>query len=286
MELDVRRRFFAEEIEAVARLQSAALVEALAAVPRERFLPEGPWTILAESDVGSGAPRTRQTSDADPARVLHNIAVAILPERQLFNGQPSTIGAWIDALGVGPGSRVLHVGCGTGYYTALMAHCAGAAGRVLAFEADAALAAAARRNLAAMGVEVRDGSDADPGGGVFDAILVNAGVTHPLDAWLDALAPGGRMLLPLTSTMVPMGSVGKGLALVVTRTADAFSASVAGVVAIFSATGLRDPELNERVGRALMGGPQKWGAISRLRRDAHEPVPSCWLHAPSFCLSA
>jgi len=38
MDLELRRRFFAEEIEAVTRLRSPALVEALASVPRERFL--------------------------------------------------------------------------------------------------------------------------------------------------------------------------------------------------------------------------------------------------------
>ena len=38
-----RRRFFAEEIQAICNLQTAALVEALATVPREQFLPPGPW---------------------------------------------------------------------------------------------------------------------------------------------------------------------------------------------------------------------------------------------------
>ena len=142
MELDVRRRFFAEEIEAVARLRSAALVDALAAVPREGFLPPGPWTVMAESDfTGMSPAKTRLTADADPARVYHNIGVAIDPERQLFNGQPATLAPWIDALELAPGSRVLHVGAGLGYYTAVMARCVGETGRVLAFEADEALAA-------------------------------------------------------------------------------------------------------------------------------------------------
>src|SRR6185503_17035561 len=125
MDLDLRRRFFAEEIEAVCKLQSPALVDAFAAVPRERFLPPGPWTVLAESALGLSLPRTRMTPDADPARICHNIAVAIDPARQLFNGQPGTLAVWIDALDLGPGARVLHIGCGLGYYTAVMAHCVG-----------------------------------------------------------------------------------------------------------------------------------------------------------------
>jgi len=52
--LDLQRQFFAEEIEAVARLKTPALVAALAAVPRERFLPPGPWTTLGDVDFVAG----------------------------------------------------------------------------------------------------------------------------------------------------------------------------------------------------------------------------------------
>ena len=132
-EIELRRRFFAEELEAVCKLRTPALVDAFARVPRDQFLPPGPWTVLSDSGesymMGGGA-RTRLTPDADPARVHHNIAVAIDPERQLFNGQPGTLGAWIDALELGAGARVLHVGAGLGYYTAVMGECAGSTGRV------------------------------------------------------------------------------------------------------------------------------------------------------------
>jgi protein-L-isoaspartate(D-aspartate) O-methyltransferase len=288
MELALRRRFFAEEIEAVAKLRSRALVDALATVPRERFLPPGPWTVMAEADfTGMSPSKTRQTLDADPARVYHNIGVAIDPERQLFNGQPATLAPWIDALELAPGARVLHIGCGLGYYTAVMAACAGDRGRVLAFEADPGLAHAARCNLASMPwAEVRADTAAQPSGEAFDAILVNAGVTHPLDSWLDALAPGGRMILPLTATGGPLGPIGKGLVFLVRKGADgAFSAGVTGFVAIYSAVGLRDEALNAFIGKLLMTGPPQWTAITRLRRDPHAPGLSCRLHGSSFCLS-
>lgn len=286
--LEQRRRFFAEEIEAVAKLQHASVVDAFATVPRERFLPDGPWSVLADGDAAMGlAPaRTRLTPDADPARVYHNIAVAIDADRQLFNGQPSTLGAWIDALAITPGARVLHVGCGLGYYTAVMAHCAGPTGRIVALEADEGLAPAARANLVSMPWVEVVASASGIASGPFDAILVNAGVTHPLPEWLDALVDGGRMMLPLTSTMVPMGNIGKGLVMLITRSGDTFSARMTGVVAIYSAAGLRAELLNEQLGKAMMAGPQKWMSVSRLRRDAHEMSPSCWMHAPGFCLSA
>jgi protein-L-isoaspartate(D-aspartate) O-methyltransferase len=289
MDLSLRRRFFAEEIEAVAKLRSSVLVDALASVPRERFLPPGPWTVMAEADfTGMSPAKTRQTPDADPARVYHNIGVAIDAERQLFNGQPATLASWIDALEIGAGARVLHIGCGLGYYTAVMAACVGHGGRVLAFEADHVLAGQARRNLAPMPwVEVRADAASQPSGETFDAILVNAGVTHPLDAWLDAVAPEGRMILPLTATGGPMGNIGKGLVFLLRKGAgDTFAAGVAGFVTVYSAVGLRDEALNAYIGKLLMTGPQHWAAITRLRRDAHEPALSCRLHGPSFCLSA
>jgi protein-L-isoaspartate(D-aspartate) O-methyltransferase len=88
---------------------------------------------------------------------------------------------------------------------------------------------------------------------VFDAVLINAGVTHPLDSWLDAMAPGGRMVLPLTATMAAMGS--KGLLLLLTRTADpnGFDVSVLSFVAIFWAIGIRDEALNADLGRPSRG---------------------------------
>ena len=283
------RRFFAEEIEAVAKLQTPGLVEALATVPRERFLRPGPWTILADADFTSGAPtRTRTTADADPRRVYHNIVVAIDPARQLFNGQPGTLTVWIDALGLAVGARVLHVGCGLGYYTAILAQAVGSSGRVIAYEVDDTLAVEARQNLAFMPwVDVRHGDASLAFDETFDGILVNAGVTHPLEGWLDALADGGRLILPLTAMMPAMGSnIGKGLVWLLTKQhAGDVTARIMGMAAIYSAIGVRDDSLNEKLGKAMMAGPGQWQAVTRLRRDRHDPSPSCWFHAPACCLS-
>jgi protein-L-isoaspartate(D-aspartate) O-methyltransferase len=283
MDLQTRRQFFAEEIESVANLSTAGLIEALASVPRERFLRAGPWLVRGEG--GLGAP-LRRTPDADPRHTYHNCAIAIDPARQLFNGAPGVVAAAIDALGVAPAARVLHVGAGLGYYTALLAHIAGGRGRVLAFEVDEALAAEAAANLASMPwVDLRCGDSLTRPDEQFDAILVNAGVTRPHGGWLDALAPGGRLILPLTATMPAMGTtIGKGVMVLLTRRPDGhFDARVLNFVSIYSASGLRDEAANAQLGRALQR--TSFPRLQRLRRDPHEVTPACWLHGAGYCLS-
>ena len=282
MDLRDRRRFYAEEIQVLANIRTPGLVEALANVPREKFLPPGPWLIRSEIDYGGGP---RQTPDADPCHVYHNVVIAIDPERQLFNGAPSLLCICIDALGLTPGARALHVGCATGYYSALIAQTVGPTGSLTSIEVDESLAASARSNLKDMDwVDVRHGDGTDVAPDSVDAILVNAGMTHPHESWLNALRPGGRLLVPLTFTMPAMGPIGKGVMTLVTRTGDAWEARVVTMTAIYSGVGLRDDRLNDRLRDAFMKGMMP--SFKRLRRDPHEPDPSCWLHGETFCFSA
>jgi protein-L-isoaspartate(D-aspartate) O-methyltransferase len=88
---------------------------------------------------------------------------------------------------------------GLGYYTAIIA-AAVAPGEVIGVELDATLASQARTNLTEVNhvtIVVANGTEYDSG--PVDAILFNAGVTHPQALWLDRLRVGGRMLLPLTN---------------------------------------------------------------------------------------
>jgi protein-L-isoaspartate(D-aspartate) O-methyltransferase len=192
------RRRFAEEIRAVAHLESVALVEAFARVPREHFLGPGPWQIAAW--MPPGRVEYRSTVDANPSQLYRDVLVAIDLGRLLNNGQPSGLAQWIGALGLKTGETAVHVGCGTGYYSAIMAEVVGSAGRVIAVDIDSALAKRARTNLAYLPqVNVLDGDGGPLNTGPVDAIFVNAGATHPHRRWLDALGPGGRLLLPITA---------------------------------------------------------------------------------------
>ncbi len=280
MTLDEKRRAYAQAIAAAAQLQTPGLADAFAAVPREAFLPPGPWTVVGERE----APR--QTPGADPLFVYENVSVAIDADRQLFNGAPAFVARMLDLLKVRPGGRALHVGAGLGYYSAIVGHVVGATGSVVAIEIDEAMAAKASANLASMPwVKVRQGDGASVAG-PFDAILVHAGVTHPQESWLDALTPGGRLVLPLTVSLPAMGpSLGKGVVVIIERAADGagFRADVASFVAIYSAIGLRDELMAERLGQAMRR--TSFPNLTRLRRDVHDSTPDCWLHGDRSCLS-
>ena len=137
------RRRFAEELRHTARVRSPAVVRAFATVPRERFAGPGPWRILDPTDLSS----YRTTADADPRHLYHDVLVAIDEARRLNNGQPGLWAALYDRLGLAAGAHVVHVGAGTGYYSAVLAEIVGWEGRVTAVEIDPSLARQARENL-------------------------------------------------------------------------------------------------------------------------------------------
>ncbi len=284
MTLDDYRLFYSEEIRTVANIQNEALVNAFARVRREEFLGAGPWSIPSPEILPGAKPSYRATPDADARRLYHNVPIAIDAVRALNNGQPSALASWIDSLAPRPGEHVLHVGCGVGYYTAILAELAGAGGRVTAIETDPELAARAKRNLQNWKqVEVLHGDGVVCDFESFDAALINAGVTTlPLN-WLNRMNSNGRLLVPLTFAAESQ-VLGTGFTLLVKRDETGFSARFTSGVGIFSCTGARDAGANTRIREMLMNG--RWRAIKQLRRDPHEPDASCVLHENDYCISA
>lgn len=209
--------------------------------------------------------------------------MAIDPSRGLNNGHPSFLASLIDQLEVKPSNRVIHVGCGTGYYTAIMAEIVGRDGHVTAIEVDAQLAGRARDNLSYFpNVEVIAGDGGALDVGPADAILMNAGATHPRATWLDSLQIGGRLILPLTFTD-DAACGGEGRVLKVMRQSGGLAANFISGVGIFSCVGGRDDGLNERLKAAFNQGG--WKSVHSLRRDLHKSDDSCWLHNHDFCFS-
>lgn len=277
MTIETARAAFAEELRTVAHVRSERVISAFATVPREAFLGERPWRIYDPRD-GS-----YWEAPDDPTAAYHNVLFAIDASRGLNNGHPEFWARLLDSLDIRPGDRVLHIGAGTGYYTAVLAELAGAEGMVLAAEIDAALADQARVNLTSrpnVRVVAADGSAFDPG--PVDVIVVNAGVTHPLPLWLNALMPGGRMLLPLTAdrwfgTVFRIERPERPLA------PNRYGARAVSGVSIYPCVGARSVQAAGRLARALAEGGQRF--VRSLRLDPHERVDSCWLHGEGHCLS-
>lgn len=118
------------------------------------------------------------------------------------SSQPSIMATMLGQLGVEPGHRVLEIGAGTGYNAALLAHLAGPEGLVVSLDLDAGIVEAAGRHLAAAGypgVEVvcADGAGGHPARAPYDRVIATVGVWDLAPAWLDQLAPGGRLVAPL-----------------------------------------------------------------------------------------
>jgi len=280
------RRFYAEEVRLAANLSSSPLVEAFARVPREKYLGPPPWQIgsadvRAMSLAGLGKLSYRVTDD--PRDLYHNVVVALDAAHDINNGQPSALAAWIEALDLKPGDRAYHLGCGVGYYTAIIAEVVEPGGSVVGIEVHPELAARAQENLSCypnVTVQAGDGASFDPG--ACDAMLINAGVTHPQPLWLERLREGGRLVLPLTMSATP--TVGIGITAKITRRGDAFSAEPVSTVGIFSCTTVRDPQLEPLLKQALASRAVL--KLKSVRLDAHEPAETCLVHASKVCLSS
>ncbi|MCW5745220.1 MAG: methyltransferase domain-containing protein [Alphaproteobacteria bacterium] len=281
-DLTTLRRWFANDLRLrTPVVRNLSIVDAFAAVPRERFLGPGPWQILSFNRPDE--PFT--TPDASPHWLYHDALVAIDAARGLNNGQPSFWAHNLDQLDLRRGERVLQVGAGTGYYTALLAELVGADGRVVAVEHDAGLAARAADNLAPWRqVRVVAGDGRTQDAGTVDAIVAFAGSTHPAPLWLDRLAEGGRLMMPLT------GTDRWGFMLRATRRGDAFDAVSIGGVGIFPCIGGRDEDAALRLQQALDGMPARLPLrqipIRALHRGSPPPDAAgrVWYAGPDFWL--
>jgi protein-L-isoaspartate(D-aspartate) O-methyltransferase len=203
------------------------------AVERARFAGTAALVlVLALASTGSGADRTgearhhmveqqlRQRGITD-ARVL---AAMDKVERHLFVPVPQRPRAYTDTplpigygqtisqpyigarmteiLGIGPGARVLEIGTGSGYQSAVLSEMVGPSGEVYTIEIVAPLGLLARETLEREGygnvqVRIGDGYKGWPEKAPFDAIIVTAAPPEVPRPLLDQVRPGGRIVLPV-----------------------------------------------------------------------------------------
>ena len=279
-EVTTARRWFAEELRHIARVQSPAVFEAFATVPREHFAGPGPWRILSSMRMAD----YWTTEDADPRHLYHDVLIAIDESRRLNNGQPGLWAMLYDDLALARGAHVVHVGVGTGYYSAILAEIVGPTGQVTAVEIDADLAARARTNLALAWpqatVVTANGFTFHPDRAA-DAIVVNAGVSHLSLAWLDALAPdNGRLLVPLTNA----NRFG-GFLLITRRAGEThrYPVRFASRTGIISCVGGRDAEAEAKLTAAFARSSIE--TVRSLRRPPEQPDDTCWLAGDGWWLS-
>lgn len=201
------RQFYAKMVAAGGGELREDLERAFEIVPREYFLGPGPW--LATSSLSG---MLVATPTDDPIHVYQNVLFVLDRKKQINNGEPFLHGQLLGALAPARGNVALHIGCGTGYYTAVLAHLVGPSGKVIAYEIEPELGRRAIENLKPWdNVEVRIASGVNDKLPRCDAIYVNAGATRPVAGWLDALEEGGKLLFPL------VGLEGAGVPLLLTR---------------------------------------------------------------------
>jgi protein-L-isoaspartate(D-aspartate) O-methyltransferase len=269
------RSAFAEELRFATHMRSSALFAAFAAVPRERFVGPGPWRIKSRWDLSE----YWTTANDDPRHVYHDALIALDEKLGLNNGLPSLWAFLFDRLGVASCEHALHLGCGTGYYSAILAELVGSEGKVTAIDVYSEMIGRARGALNPwphVAVKEADGATVslDPA----DVIVVSAGATHPLPLWLHALKPSGRLLFPMTVTNGPGSMV-----LVARRSEDEFSARALCPVMFYDFSGARDPRVSERLRQAM--ARSRGGEVKSVRCDQHVDDETCWLHGDGWCLS-
>ncbi len=279
LSVETCRHFFAEEIRVIAGVRSQALASAFERVPRERFVGPPPWHIAS----GLSLREPSQQSTSEVRDLYHDVLIALKEECALNNGQPSLLAKLIDALELAPGKRVVHVGCGTGYYTAIMAELVGPQGSVVAIEIDPELAQRSAANLQhypQVNVLSCDAASVDPG--PCDAILINAGFVQPHRAWLTSLRDSGVIVIPILVGRSERS--GDAMAFRVQRRRDGFRADPLTILTIYPSPSLRDPAT-----LSIMNAAFESHSLLRthsLRIDPHSHDESCVVHAASFCLSS
>ena len=180
------RKFMVEGQIRTRDITEPRIVGAMFDLPREQFVPE-PWKILAYGD--SEIPAAEGSK-------------RVLPE-------PAVTARIILAAGINPDDYVLHIGCTTGYGTAILARMANS---VVALEEDEALAKIAGDNLSALDIgnaAIVTGplERGYPAEGPYDAIVIEGAIEVLPEAFADQLRDEGRLVAIMGTGRTGQGTI-------------------------------------------------------------------------------
>ncbi len=164
------------------------IIDAMLAVPRERFVPDSKQAIAyLDMDI--------------------DVAAAGQAKRCLI--QPAVLAKMLQAAAISETDRVLVVGCATGYSAAVVSHLAA---EVFATEPDSALASSAKSTLSALGianvtVATAAPADGDRAHGPYDVIVMDGATELDPEALYDQLNMGGRLVGVFATSRPPRATL-------------------------------------------------------------------------------
>jgi protein-L-isoaspartate(D-aspartate) O-methyltransferase len=196
---------YVQQLKTEGAIRSPAVERAFRSVERHRLLEtfyhrpvEAPDFAPVQHDPEHPCPEHLELIYADTA--LATRLVDGMPASS--TSQPSLVAQMLELLDLTPGLKVLEIGVGTGYNAALMAELVGDQRLVVTVDVLDDVVAQTRRLLAlagypGIGVLLRDGVQGAPERAPFDRIVATVGCSDLSPRWVEQLADGGVLLVPL-----------------------------------------------------------------------------------------